>query len=280
MGIEEIRERNEQIEKRTLMRQEIASLEDKTNVEKLKHFNLISKEREKEIRAIYFERYYKEKWELEIETINDKFIDPKKIVGTHHPAYYERTLFNSVNSLKKFDDILHYFRINPDYYISNESRNKHTKRINLAYKKHEDKYYINGEGNNRFITSIALGLPKILINEITVYDESQEIKNILLWVRENGFKYDIEQEMKSIYDSNPIQLFSDYIDITINGIEQLIIFKDKYERLDVSTLRMKLYKFKSVILNNYQEKYFYSNEINHLFHARYLELREHKLKNQ
>ncbi|WP_423478946.1 hypothetical protein [Priestia megaterium] len=280
MGIEEIKKQNEQIEKRTLMRQEIALLEDKTNVEKLKHFNLISKEREKEIRAIYFERYYKEKWELEIETIKDKFIDPKKIAGTRHPAYYEGTLFNSVNSLKKFDNILHYFRINPDYYISNESRNKHKKKLNLAYKKHEDKYYINGEGNNRFITSIALGLPKILINEITVYDESQEIKSILLWVRENGFQYEIEQEIKSIQDSNQIQLFFDDIYITINGIEKLIIFKEKYENLDVSNFKLKIYKFKSKFLNDYRNKYHYSDEITHLFHANYLKLRKHKLKNK
>lgn len=280
MGLEEIRKRNEQIKIEKLIWQEVRSLRGKTNIEKLKHFNFITERREKEIQATYFERYYLEKWEVKVGTIKNTLIDPKKIVGTRHSDYYERTLFESLNSLKRFESILAKLRINPEYYTSNKTRNNNEKKINLAYKRHEDKYYISGEGNNRLITSVALGFQKILINEITIYDESQEIKNILLWVRENGFEYIIKDPIKNLHDPIEIKLVSDYIDITINGVEQLIIFKDKYERLDVSTIRMKSYKFKSVIFNNYQDKYLYSNEVNHLFHARYLELREHKLKNQ
>ncbi|MBX9970702.1 hypothetical protein H7K06_24535 [Priestia aryabhattai] len=279
MGLEEIRKYNEQIETKKLIWHEVRSLRGKTNIDKLKHFNFITEEREEEIQATYFKRYYLEKWEVKVGTIKDTLIDPKKIVGTRHSDYYERTLFESLNSLKRFESILAELIINPNYYTSNETRNNNEKKIDLAYKRHEDKYYINGEGNNRLITSVVLGFPKILINEITIYDESQEIKNILLWARENGFEYIIEGPIKNLYDPIEIKLVSDCIDITINGIEQLIIFKDKYERLDVSTFRMKSYKVKSVIINNYQDKYLYSNEINHLFHAKYLELREHKLKN-
>lgn len=280
MTIEEARKRNEQIERRTLMWQEINSLEDKTNIEKLKHFNLITNEREKEIQEIYFERYCLKDWEVKVGTVKDQLIDPKRIVGTCHSDYFEKTLFESLNSLKRFDRVLNNLKNNPNYYTSNETRNNNEKKIGLAYKQQEDKYYINGDGNHRLITAKSLGFPKILINEITIYQEAKKIKDILLWVRKNGFEYKIEKDYKDVNDSNPIELFSDYIHITINGINKLICFKEKYENLNVSNFKLKIYKFKSKLLNGYRNKYSHSDEITHLFHANYLEISEHKLKNK
>ncbi|MGW6380913.1 hypothetical protein [Peribacillus butanolivorans] len=278
MGIEEIRKRNEQIENNRLIWQEVRSLEGKTNIEKLKHFNLISKEREKEIREIYFKRYYEEKWEVKVGTIKNQLIDSKKIAGTCHSDYYEKTLFESLNSLKRFERILAELRINPKYYTSDETRDKYEKKISLTYKKHEDKYYITGDGNNRLITVLAIGFPEILVNEICVYDEVNEIKDILLWVRNEGFHYEIEKDIKSVNDSSPIHLFTEDIYMTINGIEKLVIFKEKYEKMNVSNFKLKIYKFNSYLFNEYKNKYRYSDEITHLFHMKYLQLREHKLK--
>ena len=270
-----IQQRNDEIEKEIGIYQEMRNLEGKQNVEKLKFFNLISDQRINDIKNIHFKDIDFFEWEENKITLKEVEIETRKIVGTGHPNYSDISLYEALNNLKKFDGVLSQYLTNPSYYYSNGTRTNNDKELNLIYRESEDRYYINSHANNRFITALAMDLDKVLVNKIEVFSENKQLKRIHQWMTKNKFKFKTSSRARTITLESEffcVKLYSD-------SLEKIESFISKYEKLNVSNKEMKLYKLRAFFCHNYKDKYKYTDDIIHLYHKRYLEIREHKIKN-
>lgn len=84
-------------------------------------------------------------------TIHDVIVDPKKIVGSNHPAYYGKTWRGFLTSGKKIKRSINYYSRNPNYYGPIPQLNENYKHWCLA--KIGEEYYICGGGNNRSLVA-------------------------------------------------------------------------------------------------------------------------------
>lgn len=269
MNLEEINQMNQRMENEEKIRKSVRDQANLSNIEKLIFFKFISEKRAQELNDIFIKKYYIEDWESQINQLEDVYVDVDKIVGTHHSSYNDQNLFQAVNKLKKSIHSIQWRLINPNYFHCNTSRDISEKKLSLAYKQHEDEYYICGDGNNRFLISKALG-GKILVNKVYVYNENTVMKQRLNKLLSFGFTYKIAEEQISI-ESNHVKLRIDGFE---NELEQ---FLGHYENIKISSWDEKIFILKSIFISNYRNKYAYSvDKVRHLVHFNYQRLRKHK----
>jgi hypothetical protein len=257
----------EKIKKNAEIWRQIINIE--SNDEKLLKFDLINIERLEEIKNEYIEDFYVEDWEFEVEIIENQYVSPSKIVGTHHSDYKNQYLHNVLKRLKRFNNTVYNYLLNSGYY-KDESRDTHGKKLCLAYKRHEDKYYICGEGNHRFFLSKIVGLDKVFVNKIYVYDEDAQLKQTIKELKQIGFDYEKTDKGLYVVSKNiKILLFGDMKDSLRNFIYE-------YKNMNVSGWNEFKYKLGLMFHNNYRRKYEYIDDVKNAVHFHYLKLIEHK----
>lgn len=264
---------NQRMENEEKIRKSVRDQAHLSNIEKLIFFKFISEKRVQELNEIFIKKYYIEDWESEINQLEDVYVDVDKIVGTHHSSYNNQNLFKAVNKLKKSIPSIQWRLINPNYFHSNESRDRSEKELSLAYKQHLDEYYICGDGNNRILISKALG-GEILVNKVYVYNENTFLKQQLNKLLRFGFTYKFAGE-QIIIESNHVKLIIDGFE---NELEQ---FLRHYENIKISSWDEKIFKLKSIFISNYRNKYAYSvDKVRHLVHFNYQRLISHKKESE
>jgi hypothetical protein len=246
----------------------------KSNFDRFLHHDLLSEEKIEESRNEYIKSFNVKPWEFKIGVEYSDCVDPRKIIGTAHPDYQNIYLYDVIKSLKRGPGVIYNYIISPDYYIDEDLRETNEKKLFLSYKKHEDKYYISGDGNHRFFLSKILELDKVIVNEVYIYDEDVELRFLLQELNRLGFGYKI--------DKQSIKIKSAFVYIELDGQikDKLEYFIDCYNKLSLSLLREKYYKVRVLFSYNYRQKFSYSNDtIKHIFHFNYLSLIEHKRNN-
>ncbi|MED4990138.1 hypothetical protein ETC01_00590 [Geobacillus sp. NFOSA3] len=241
-----------------------------SNVEKLLKFNLVTSERLEEIEKEYIGEFHVEDWEIEVETIENQYVPPSKIVGTNHPDYKDQYLNSVLENLKRFNDVIYGYLLNSRYYEDNRFRDTDRKKLYLAYKRHEDKYYICGEGNHRFFLSKIIGLDRVFVNKVYVYDEDVQLKQAIIELKQIGFDY--KKTDKGVY------IISENIKILLHGDMGNVLRKFIYEYKNLDTSRWNEFKYKLGLMfnNNYRKKYEYIDDVKSAVHFHYLKLIEHK----
>jgi hypothetical protein len=245
--------------------------EIKSNVEKILKYDLLTKDELEESKNDFIGDFFLEYWEIKVDVKNDVFIDPSKIAGTSHPDYCNKSLYEVINTLKRAEPVIYNYLINPIYYVDNSVRKNHEKKLYIAYKKHEDKYYICGEGNHRFFLSKILQLDRVLVNELYVYDEDVELKRLIEEIMNLGFDLDVKEKS--------IEIAADNIKVVLQEPtkEDLERFINYYKNINISKWSEFNYKIRLSLINNYREKFLYSDDqIKHIIHFNYLELLYHK----
>ncbi|MEK5056032.1 hypothetical protein MHH96_21830 [Niallia sp. FSL K6-0212] len=252
-------------------------LKIETNSEKLLINKLIDNSRIHQIKDDFIKEYELKVWEYQTDILTDIYINPNKIIGTRHSRYNNKNLYEVLEELKRADINIYNYIINPDYYVNMNSRIDKTK-LYIAYKKHEDRYYICGDGNHRFFLSKILNLDKIFVNEVYVYEEDLQLKSLLEELKELGFDYHItENEIES-----EIEINSSYVSIFLTGEikNNLSGFISSYKNLSISSLSERIYKISEFLSPEYENKYEYSNDIiKNAIHKNFLRLINHKRKN-
>lgn len=242
-----------------------------SNVDRMIEHGLVSPTRINELKKEVIESAVIQPWEYEVDPLTNVFIDPSKISGTKHPRYSEMSLFDAVNRLKRGKGRILNFMQFPGYYVSNEARVRDEDKLCIAYKKNEDKYYIKGDGNHRFLLSKTLGLEKILVNTVTVYEEDSELKSLLEKINAIGFEYEVSRDKIVTLDSDFAK-----IEILKPIKENLKNFLNQYNQIKVGKVTEMKYKLK-LSLGNHRRKFeYHRNPVKHIVQFHFLNLQEHK----
>ncbi|WP_256816549.1 hypothetical protein [Cytobacillus sp. Bac17] len=214
--------------------------------------------------------YSLEPWEFEVGEKYGVKVEPRKIKGTAHPSYMKKSLFEAFNSLKRGQSIVYNYILSPDYYNNLDLREYHRDKLHLIYKMHEDKYYISGDGNHRFILSKVLDINELIIDSVTEYNEDLKLKELLQQLESIGFAYEITVE--------GIIVNSKYLEIELYGNLKSVLgsFLKHYINLNTSTINEHLYRLKRYFTKDFMQKYAYSKEIMDICYYNFLELMKHK----
>jgi hypothetical protein len=248
-----------------------------SNEEKLLKYKLISKRKLEDLKNELVGEYYINDWEYEVEVNKNVSVHPSKIVGTYHTGYQNKSLYDVLKSLKRADKNIYKYLENPNYYNDTSKREETNTTISLAYKKHEDKFYICEGANHRFFLSKILNIEDLVVDTVFVYDEDKDLKELFGNIKTLGFDYNIEGDF--------VNITSDKMFITLYGgisiQENLEAFILNYRELKTSKYSEFKYKLLDSLLSEYRYKYNYSNnEIKNIFHFNFLSLLEHKRSSQ